>query len=368
MRFCTGCGTPLEEGARFCGMCGAAVIPPSAPSVPEPEKKAEPESPGKPAIPAGPAGPRYFRPSAPSRNPDSERPSFFENYTPAFRGPRSSPQPAAENRYAPPPGQARPSFGYPANSRGRSVPPARKSPQKHRGALKFLSFLFALGLLAVSAGLAGRIWFSRYADRSLKTYAEKERITEDFSARRQSLFAEALAASIDSDVRAGLEAQAMFAGGNAESSGISEITSGKLEEYQEFNDSALEKAARKFGFRWTVLRFSRIAEPVMIGGGILCGVSLALWFALGGRLSRFSGTAATPLLTMFAIWAVCALLLALLLPAVDWYDIGMPYRLIGEPASPAGMPDSDPAVIETIPLLEDGAPPSPEDFGEFTWQ
>ncbi len=48
-RFCTSCGTPLPDGARFCGQCGAAVqaIPTATPAV---TPAAAPTAPSEPIV------------------------------------------------------------------------------------------------------------------------------------------------------------------------------------------------------------------------------------------------------------------------------------------------------------------------------
>ena len=63
MKYCTNCGSPLAEGARFCANCGAQVLsaqaPPQAPSqapaqAPQapPQAQKPPRAAGKPGIPS----------------------------------------------------------------------------------------------------------------------------------------------------------------------------------------------------------------------------------------------------------------------------------------------------------------------------
>ena len=72
MRYCTNCGSPLAEGAKFCTNCGAKVL--SAPAQPQSPPPAQPQTPPaqqsahsqpKPQEPAGAAR----KPAAPSVAP-----------------------------------------------------------------------------------------------------------------------------------------------------------------------------------------------------------------------------------------------------------------------------------------------------------
>ncbi len=298
MRFCTSCGSPLEEGDLFCMKCGAKVIPPAAPA-PEPEP---------------------------------------------------APQPAQQvyyDRYAPPLPPAYPAYRQPGGDWGRSRAPMRKPPLKHKRLLRFLSFLFALGLFAAAAGFGSQIYYSRFADRSLTAYLDQEKITDRLKDGQKESFAEALAAGVSGDVREGVKAQQQFSGSR------DEITGADLARYEKNNKSRLEKAAKEFGLRWTVLKVAMKSEMLIVGGGILCGVTMILWFALGGRLSRFSRTASTPLLTMFIIWGLCLILLAFVIPAVNLFEIDEPAR------------EAAPAAAEETEAPQENASPSPYDFSDF---
>ena len=324
---------------------------PEEPEVPEePEKPDEPEVPEEPELPAEsePVPPQkpvpppkpVQRPKPAQKQkpapPQPARPSFFEDYDPAWDDRYAPPQrPAYDNRYAPPqrpaydnrcapPRQAYPAYGRPNPGHGRNGPPNGKPPLKNKGLLKFLSFLFALGLLVVSAGLAGTIWFNRYAAATLDSYTERENITERVSARRKRLFNEALIASMNSEITDGLKAQAKFKDTGTDTAYIDKLNAAELEPYRENNDLRLEKAEKQFGFSWTVLKLARNANLFLIAGGILCGFSLILWFALGGRFSRFSRTTAAPLLTMFIIWGICFIGMVYLIDPVDYIDINKP--------------------------------------------
>ena len=532
MRFCTSCGTPLENNALFCFQCGAKVIPSSVPAVPEtkedpetdapeketaetlpetdvpaePEQPEEPETPAEPKEPEEPAEPEEpeepnepeepvepeepeepnepeepekpeepkepeepaelgesaepEKPSEPKEPEEPEKPAEFPAYAPpaepeapprpappplpkpvqppkpvppkpaqpprpvqlqkaaqsspapepgpqpepawprqepAYNGSSNPPYPAYGNQqyapqqppeydspyapprenggpYAPPP----PAYGNsyaplpeydspyapprqnqggryasprqnddpyrrPADQRGRvNTPPPRKPRQKHKGILKFLSFLFALGLLAVSAGLGSMIYFNRYAEQSLNTYLNDEGITERITFRNKKQFADALAAAMKKDMPEVLKAQRKFISLYADTADIDEMTSEELKPYRDINNEMLKEAEKKYGFRWTILKVSLYSNLILIIGGAVCGVTLILWLILGGSFFKFSKTTLAPLLTMFIIWAICLVLVGYLLQAPNCFDIGVTYT------------------------LPQAAPVQP-DYGEFTW-
>ena len=322
-------------------------LPPQEPVQPPPQQPVY-DNPYAPPAYGSQYAPQPQQPAWDDRYAPPQRPAYDSRYAPpppAYGNRCAPPQrPAYDNRYAPP-RQAYPAYGRPNPGRGRNGTPPGKPPLKNKGLLKFLSFLFALGLLVVSAGLAGTIWFNRYAAASLDTYAERENITERVSARRKRLFNEALVASINSEITDGLKAQVKFKDASTDTAYIDKLNAAELEAYRENNRLRLEKAEKQFGFSWTVLKFAQNANLFLIAGGILCGFSLILWFALGGRFSRFSRTTVAPLLTMFMIWGICIVLLASLLPAPNLADLSVPDRLESKPA-------------ETVS-------PSPYDFPEF---
>ncbi|MFE4262127.1 protein phosphatase 2C domain-containing protein [Streptomyces sp. NPDC056883] len=61
---CPSCAEPLEEGDRFCGLCGYALTTP-APTEPGPPQRTTPPMGTAPAAPAFPAGSAYATPAAP---------------------------------------------------------------------------------------------------------------------------------------------------------------------------------------------------------------------------------------------------------------------------------------------------------------
>ena len=282
MGFCTSCGAPLGEGARFCTGCGARIPSVPAASVPQ-------EPPEKP-WPAQPPQPVYFRQSA---NP-------------------------------------RPAYPYrqPGNDWGRYHPPTRKRPLKHRSGLRFLSLLFALGLLTVAAGLAGGNYFSRYVSETLSGYLTEYQITDEVSSGQKAQFAGALSAAMTVDIRKALIAERLFISPDADTSYISRMSDVELEPKRQINERMVRKGKEQFGIRWTILEFGLHSELLMIIGGILAGLSLVLWLSLGGRASNFSRAANAPLLTMFVIWGICIVILSLVIPAVNFFAIS-----IAEPAA-----------------------------------
>ena len=331
MRFCTGCGSPLEKDDLFCYRCGAKVTAPREGS--GPEAPPEPEAPAAQETPAE-------QPRPPRQSVPPARPAFFDHYDTVPGGRYAAPPRQQPGRGSyPPPRPAYPAYGRQGGSRNRHRPPARKLPLRHKGFLRFLSFLFALGLLAAAAGFSSVIYFNRYADRSLNAWLEKNKITDRVTARQKSLFADALAAAMRSDVRGAMEAQAEFFNPNADIARIRRMDSAELAPYVENNLTRLEQAEKQFGIRWTVLRFALNGRAAMIAGGALCLFSLVLWFAFGGRPSVFSKAALTPLLTMFIIWSLCIVLLAFVIPGVNLFEPDVPDRLeTAETAEPAPLP------------------------------
>ncbi|MER5481909.1 protein phosphatase 2C domain-containing protein [Streptomyces sp. NPDC002812] len=65
---CPSCAEPLEEGDRFCGLCGYALTTP-APTEPGPPQRTTPPLGTPPAAPAFPAGSAYAPPAAPDAPP-----------------------------------------------------------------------------------------------------------------------------------------------------------------------------------------------------------------------------------------------------------------------------------------------------------
>ena len=339
MKFCPSCGTPMPEGARFCTACGnrmpaAPAAAPEAPQAPAPPE--EPLPPPRPYAPrpAQPVPPQasYFRQSAPpppARPAQPSRASWAGGYDP--------PRPPSPNRYASP----RPSYAsyrQPDAGPGRRHPPAGKPPLKHRGALRFLSFLFALGLLAVAAGIGSGIYYSRFIDRSLSGFLEREKKETPVTPGQKEKFAEALSAAMAKDVRKAMAAQMAFAQPGAEPSEISGADPALLAPYQAKNDEWLRTGEKQFGLRWTILRIGMNSRLLTIAGGILAGAAMILWFALGGRLSRFTKAANTPILTMLVIWGICLVLILLLIPAVNFFDIDAADAVPGENAPAVNAP------------------------------
>ena len=299
MGFCTSCGAPLGEGSRFCTGCGARIPAAHAASSP-------PEPPEKP-WPAQPPQPVYFRQSA-------------------YR------QPVLPYR-------------QPGNDWGRYHPPARKRPLKHRSGLRFLSFLFALGLLTVAAGQAGSIYFSRYVSETLSGYLEEYQVTEEVSSGRKTQFSAALSAAMTVDIRKALIAERLFISPDADTSYISRMSDAELEPKRQINERMVRKGKEQYGIRWTILEIGLHGELMMIIGGILAGLSLVLWLSLGGRASNFSRAANAPLLTMFIIWGICIVILSLVIPAVNFFAVS-----IAEPAAAEALISENSAALECFPV------------------
>ena len=304
MTICSRCGTPLQEGARFCTRCGA-----------------------KAHSAVFPAPPQASRPVYDV----SERPR------PAFGSESSPPRPAA------------PSY-RPQSGSSRYTHPVRKPPLRHGGGLRFLSFLFALGLLAVFLGLACTIYSGRYVDRSVEAYRKTEHIDTALTPARKQEDREFLHALAAGDAEAALTAARKYTDLHSGAAAL-------IREDAAYYTEAISRAAGiQFRARWNILQLAAYADKIMLAGGGLACLSLLLWLAMGGRPYNMNRSALTPLLTTFIIWGVLLVLLALVIPAVDLTELSLtnlapsaaPSPVIPTPI-PESIPESTPEL--TLPPI-----------------
>ena len=284
MGFCTRCGAPLQADASFCTVCGTKIVSAS---------QARQETTQPPEPPVQPDRPEYTG---------------------------SQPQQSYTGSY-PPVRPVYPTYRQPGNDWGRNDPPPRKHPvkkyMKYKSALRFISFFFALGLLAVFVGLGSGIYYNRSVDQSLKSYIENANTTEEISARQKEHFSAMIAAVMTRDVKQYLIESEEFVVGTSDASSVNRMNAAELEPYRTAMDETVRAGQAKYGIQWTILEIGLRSRLLIIIGGILAAVLLIPWLALGGRLSNLSRTAITPLLAMFIIWGVCMIILALVIPAVD---------------------------------------------------
>lgn len=308
MGFCTSCGAPLQKDALFCTVCGAKIAAPSAPPA-RPETPLQDYSGGQPlqAVTA-PA------PVSPQQAEQPERPAYFGGGEP--------PRQAHNGGYAPAP-PVYPTYRQPGSDWGRYNPPPKKPARKqlkHKGALRFFSVLFAFGLLVFAAGLSTGMYYSRFVDESLDGYMEMSNDTEPVKTRQKEHFAAMVTAAMTKDVRNAMIEGAKFQDPDADTAYIDRKTAAELEPTRNNLTAMIEAGKKEYGIRWTLLEIGLKSELLKIAGGILAGLSLLLWFALGGRASNLSRAANTPLLTMFIIWGICFVILALVIPPANFFS------------------------------------------------
>ncbi len=90
-KFCYKCGSPMKDGATFCGMCGSMVIPEgnSAQPAPQPESQPQPEpeyqQPAQPEY-QQPAQPQYQQPAQPQYQ-QPVQPQYQQPVQPQYQQP-----------------------------------------------------------------------------------------------------------------------------------------------------------------------------------------------------------------------------------------------------------------------------------------
>src|SRR5580704_10599543 len=154
--FCGGCGTTVNEGARFCQKCGrpVATAPPSPPPAyvpPQPPAPpaytppvAAPPPPPPPVIPAPPAPPAFTPPAAAPPPPPPAPPVYSAPLAVVAAPPPPPPpvyaaQPVAAPpppAYAPPPGPVAPVYATPQTGM-----PSYAGPQFAGFWLRFVAYL-----------------------------------------------------------------------------------------------------------------------------------------------------------------------------------------------------------------------------------
>lgn len=200
---------------------------------------------------------------------------------------------------------------------------------KRVGLLRFLSVLFALGIIAGSIGFGAKI----YLDRSLDYMAEegilrnealadhplrqalneqeiKEYVREFFPVifRQDEAGLETLVRkSLDLMIRNSPEDFRNYAmRDEAKYRDLLDRSTAKVLENEEFSGSLqvlAEKSRQKLGFRRYLLEAALYHREVTIGGAALAAVSLLLWLVLGGISA---GVVRTGFLPALLISAVCA--------------------------------------------------------------
>ncbi|MER5765132.1 protein phosphatase 2C domain-containing protein [Streptomyces sp. NPDC002082] len=116
---CPSCAEPLEEGDRFCGLCGYALTTP-APTEPGPPQRTTPPLGTPPAAPAFPAGSAYAPPAAPDAPPAAGAaapafPAAARHAAPPAPAPAGADQAAAAHAGTTPPGGIPAARGLPSS-------------------------------------------------------------------------------------------------------------------------------------------------------------------------------------------------------------------------------------------------------------
>ena len=339
MNFCMKCGARLQEGDAFCPMCGSRVeeLPPQVPVQPiqQPQQPTQPQQPIQSQQPTQPQA-SYQReiPKAIPVSPEEE----YEMVEPVQQSPYA--RPAASANYA----QSRPSapatygrqqpanYGYgqqqansgygqqrgyygqnrpvAANSYGRQQPAnyGRPGPKrvKNQGLLKFLSLIFALGLLAAAIGWGCGMYLERTYNATAEANPSNQQTLEIFRA------------VVREDPKGYRNAVKESYHARNDYSNDKELNDTLYDGiYKTWMESLNEIIQKEVGYRWYIARIGAYGNTLLLIGGIAAGASLLLWLILGGTRAGISQTTLMPLLVMVVIWIVCILLAVFVISPVN---------------------------------------------------
>ena len=340
MNFCMKCGARLQEGDAFCPMCGSKVeeLPPQVPVQPiqQPQQPTQPQQPIQSQTAPQQQQAAYQReiPKAIPVSPEEE----YEMVEPVQQSPYA--RPAASANYA----QSRPSapaaygrqqpanYGYgqqqansgygqqrgyygqnrpvAANTYGRQQPANYGQPGpkrvKNQGLLKFLSLIFALGLLVAAVGWGCGMYLDRTYNETAEAGASKQQTRDVFRAvvrESPERYRNAILESYHEREYHGSD---------------KELADSQYDSiYKAWMESYNETIQKQVGYRWYIVRIGAYSDTLLLIGGIAAGAALLLWLLLGGTRAGLSRTTLMPLLVMVLIWIACILLAVFLISPVN---------------------------------------------------
>ena len=188
---------------------------------------------------------------------------------------------------------------------------AQQNGPENKGALRFLSLLFAIGLLIFAVGLGGHFFYDRQADSAIRESAEEyhKELSDDELKEAKESFSKELAFVLKSDVKGLLKEE------GATDEDIKNLSDDTLNYLRDNLKEINKKGQEEFGFLWTLLKAGARSSLLMIIGGALAVLALIIWLARGGTSAPLSQTTMAPAVCILVILAAVAVVACLFLIA-----------------------------------------------------